>query len=63
MFGVIYMRAKHAVIVPGGKASNMTQMAAAYLAILGGTMQFYRSGIQPLERDRLEQEWNTLAGK
>ena len=35
---------------------------AARLAILGGTMQFYRSGIQPVERERLEEEWNMLTG-
>jgi ribokinase len=47
-------------LIAAGLAENMDLITAARLAILGGTMQFYRNGIQPVERIQLEHEWLKL---
>lgn len=47
-------------LIAAGLAEGLDLLTAARLAILGGTMQFYRSGIQPVERSQLEKEWKRI---
>ena len=48
-------------LIAAGLAENLDLATAARLAILGGTIQFYRSGIQPVEREQLEKEWKKIS--